>query len=87
MVGGIFLWCFVIAFVFLLFWFCIFICPVSGDWAYSIHSRWIELERHEFDLLNYCGMGLFKMLSFVLFLLPYIAIRLVVRRARKDLGY
>ena len=35
---------------------------------------------HEVDLINYCGMAAMKVIAVMFFLLPYIAIRLVLRK-------
>ena len=41
---------------------------VGGDWIYSIHSKWFDLSKHEFALMNYCGMALVKLCAIVFFL-------------------
>lgn len=73
------LWCFVLSVVLLCVWAIVYLA--LGRWAYGFQTRWFELSRHEFDLVMYCGMGLVKILAFVLFLIPYIAIRIAMRRA------
>ena len=53
----------------------------GGDWGYDFHKDlWSGLTRHEYDLINLCGMALLKIGAFGAFLLPYIAIRLVLRQ-------
>ena len=39
----------------------------------------IEAEKHEYDLVILCGMTFLKLMALVLFLAPYIAIRIVLR--------
>ena len=46
---------------------------------YSLLSNWYGLSSHELDLTNYCGIALLKLLVIVFFLLPWLAIRLVLR--------
>ncbi len=70
--------CFLFCLIILLWWAAIFL--ILGDLAHQIHSTMFKLSWHEFVLVNYCGIGLLKILSFVLFLFPYIAIRLVLRQ-------
>ena len=70
--------CFVLGFLPLLIWFALLV--LAGDWTYEIHSKWFSLTRHEFDVIHYCGSGLLKLCVFLLFLFPYIAIRLVLRK-------
>ena len=38
-----------------------------------------HLSRHEFDLIYYCGMGLVKLGALLIFFVPWIAVRLVLR--------
>jgi hypothetical protein len=77
-VAAVFLRCFVLAVCLLLLWFLFFL--VGADWAYSIHSRWFELSRVHFDLMIYYGMAFFKMAAILFFLLPYVSIKLILRK-------
>ena len=70
--------CFVLGLIPLLLWFGMLV--FAGDWVYNIHSKWFDITRHEFDLIHYCGSGLLKLCIFLLFLFPYIAIRLVLMK-------
>jgi hypothetical protein len=74
--AGILLRCFILSLVLLLFWFVFFL--LAGDLGYWIHSHWFDLTRHDFDLINYCGMALVKALNVTFFLIPYVAIRLML---------
>ena len=76
--AGVCLRCFVLAVCLLLLWFVFYL--VGGDWAYSIHSNWFEISRLDFELVYYCAMAFFKMASFLLFLLPYVSIKLILRK-------
>ncbi|HUW19547.1 MAG TPA: hypothetical protein VMW16_09615 [Sedimentisphaerales bacterium] len=78
--AGIFLRCFVLAVCLLLLWFVFFL--VGADWAYGIHSRWFGLSRLHFDLMIYYGLAFFKMAAILFFLLPYVSIRLILRKRR-----
>ena len=77
-VAGICLRCFVLAVCLLLFSFVFYL--LAGDWAYSIHSGWFDITRHEFTLMYYYVMAFMKIASFLFFLLPYIAIKLILRK-------
>ncbi len=77
-VAGVFLRCFLLAFCLLLFSFVFYL--LAADWAYSIHSRWFEISRHDFDLMYYYVMASFKMAGFLFFLIPFIAIKLILRK-------
>jgi hypothetical protein len=70
--------CFIIGVLFITFWFIFFL--LGGDLGYTIHAKWFQISRHEYDLLNYCGMALIKGCIFLFFLFPYIAIRMVLKK-------
>ena len=70
--------CFALSIAFLIIWFVFYL--LAGDWGHSVHSRMFsELSRRDYELINYCGMGVVKLSAFVFFLIPYISIRLVLR--------
>ena len=69
--------CFLLSVALLAFWGVCFL--VIDDWAYGFHSRFFEMTRPQFDLIMYCGMAFVKLSAFVFFLVPYIALRLVLR--------
>jgi hypothetical protein len=77
-VAEILLRCFLFSLALLIVWFMSYV--VGGDWIYSIHSKWFNVSKHEFVLINYYGMALVKLCAVVFFLLPYGAIKL---RSRK----
>ncbi len=79
-VAGVLLRCFVLAFCLLLFSFVFYL--LAADWAYSIHSRWFGISRHDFDLMYYYVMASFKMAAFLLFLFPFVSIKLILRKKK-----
>jgi len=79
-IESVLLRCFIYGFVLLLFWFVLFLA--AGGWMYDFHSAMFDITEHEFNVMNYCGMGLLKILVFVGFLIPYIAIRLTARKQK-----
>ena len=79
-IAGVLLRCFVLSILLLLVWFVFYI--MAGDWAYSIHSRWFEISKHNFDTMCYYGMGIVKITAFLFFLFPYVSIRLVLRKRK-----
>jgi hypothetical protein len=52
---------------------------VFHDWAYNLHSKLFLLTPETFDLEVYHFLGMMKVLGMVLFLVPWIAIKIVVR--------
>ena len=51
-----------------------------GALAYSIHARFMPITREQFNVIHYAGILMTKAAVSVLFLFPYIAIRLVIRK-------
>ena len=47
-------------------------------------GAWFGLTPHECDLIQYGGMGLVKSFVLVFFLLPYVAVRMVLRKRRRS---
>lgn len=72
--------CFLLAAGLLVLWLLVFL--VWGDFAFNIHSSLFDIQRSEWEVINYCGMGFFKILAWVFFLIPYIALKIVGRRKR-----
>jgi len=70
--------CFILNFALILLWFGFFLIGNSG-WGYEFHSKMFDITRHEFVLINYCGIAFAKLCNIIFFLLPYVAIRLVLK--------
>jgi hypothetical protein len=73
-VGGVFLYNLALQ----LLWALIFI--FAHDWMYGMNSRWFDIGRHEFDMLNYGLIGFLKIINIAFFLFPYLSIKLLLRR-------
>lgn len=43
---------------------------------YAAHRRWFRLSKETFDAIHYAGMAVYKSLTWMLFILPYVALRL-----------
>ena len=80
-VSTILLWCFVVGILLLSFVFGVFLA--AGDLAYQVHSSMFDVSEREFYLIWYCSMALLKMWVFMLFLVPWIGVRLALRGMRK----
>lgn len=80
-VGSVLIRSFLIGLVFLLLWFLMF--AVASDWVYSIHSRWFDIPRQTFNAIHYAGMAALKGVLLMVFLVPYIAIRLTCGKSGK----
>jgi hypothetical protein len=69
--------CAALGFLLLLFWLGFLV--LAWDLVYSIHGRMFGLTPHELNVIHYCGMGLVKMVIFCFFVIPWAAIRLVLK--------
>jgi hypothetical protein len=70
--------CFLMGVVVMLVW--VGFLVLAGDFAYNVHSRFISLSREQFNCIQYAALAITKGCIFLYFLLPYIAIRLVLSK-------
>ena len=68
----LFMWAFIFNFLFLLLWSGMFI--LAGDWMYGLHKRWFPMSREAFNIIHYAGIGLYKVLTIVFALIPWVAL-------------
>ena len=73
--------CWIFGFALLLFAFVMIM--VAGGLIDDIHGRMFGLSPHELDVIFYCWLGALKLLVLVLFFMPWLAIRLVLRKKRE----
>ena len=64
---------FAVGFIVLVIWFIVYI--LAKDTALRIHGGLFGITMEQIVLLNYIGMGLFKLFLFSVFLIPYVGIR------------
>jgi len=70
--------CFVLGYLLLLLWFVMSL--FGGEMIYArLGGKLFGLTQDEVDMVNYCGMAFVKGIVILFFLIPYIAIRLVLR--------
>ncbi len=74
----LFLRSFLLGVAFLLFWFLLYM--IAPGWLFEINAKWFDIERRDFELINYFGMGFMKISILLFFLLPYLAIRSMLRK-------
>ncbi|TWU44135.1 hypothetical protein Q31b_16710 [Novipirellula aureliae] len=53
---------------------------LMGEFMFKLHGPITGLSKHELELIFYCGMGLLKLGIFIFFLIPWISIKLVLRK-------
>jgi len=80
--GHVLIRCFVMGFIVLVFWFGAL--SLAGELAYTVHSKIVlPISREQFYFIHYAGMLMTKAAISIMFLFPYIAIRLVTSEKRK----
>ncbi len=72
---------FLFGLAFLLLWFVLYV--IAPGWMFEINARWFDIGKREFDLINYFGMGFLKICLLLFFLIPYLAIRTMLRRKER----
>ena len=74
-VRNFFLWCAVINYLVLVFWFLLLVFP--HQWLYRLWGKWFSLTAEQFDTINFAGIALYKVCMLLFNLVPYIALRIV----------
>jgi len=74
--------CTIIGVIVLLIWWGAL--ELFGDLAYNVHSKIAPMSKTQFDIIHYVGMLMTKAGVSLLFFFPYIAIRLVIRKQKKQ---
>ena len=74
--GQVLIRCFVMGLLVLIFW--LGALSFAGDLGYSVGSKIVPISRQQFYDINLTGFIMTRSAVFVLFLFPYIAIRLVI---------
>jgi hypothetical protein len=70
----------IIGFLMLVIWIGFF--GVASNIIHDLHGSMFGLSPHELNVIHYCGMGLAKLVVGVFFFFPWLAIRLVLRKAK-----
>jgi hypothetical protein len=68
-------WCAVIN-IGILLWWSLFIM-FAGDFVFRMHSKLFKMNREQFFAIHYAGILWFKLVVFVLNVVPYLALRIV----------
>ncbi|MGW8313530.1 MAG: DUF6868 family protein [Desulfuromonadales bacterium] len=61
----------------ILLWWFLFI-TLAHDWVYRVHSRFLKIPVEQFDTIHYAGMLIYKVVIFTFFIVPYLALRIVI---------
>jgi hypothetical protein len=73
--------CAVMGIIALLFWWGAL--ELFGDLAYNVHSSIVPMSRQQFEIIHYSGMLITKIAVSLLFFLPFIGIKLVIKKRMK----
>jgi hypothetical protein len=72
---GFFLWCSVINYALLIIWAVPF--TLWRDRLYGLWGRWFRVSSEQFDVLNICGITIYKIGVLLFNLVPCVALYLV----------
>jgi len=61
----------------ILLWWFLFI-TLAHDWVYRVHSRFLNIPVEQFDTIHYAGMAFYKVFIFTFFIVPYLALRIII---------
>ena len=70
--------CFLAGAILLMIWFIAFVA--FGDGIYALHTKWFSISRTQFEVIMYSAMAATKISILVLFLIPYVCLRLVLAK-------
>lgn len=80
MTAQVLLRCFVGGVILLMTWFMVYL--LATDWLYAINARWFSVTREQFVLVNFSGIAAAKIFIYLVFLIPYVSVRLVLMKNR-----
>jgi hypothetical protein len=72
--------CWIFGFVLLFIWLGAVL--LMGETIHKLHGPMFGLSNHELDVIFYCWMGSLKLCMLVFFFIPWLAIRLMLRKAK-----
>ena len=67
-------WSAILNLVLVALWFVLFLG--MHDRMYAWHRRWFRLSVETFDAIHYAGMAWCKVATWLIFIMPYVALRL-----------
>ena len=56
------------------------------DFGYQFYKAWFGITRQQFALANLIAMAGFKVFGVTLFLIPWLAVKLLARKNRREAG-
>jgi hypothetical protein len=71
---------FLLGLAFLLLWFLFYL--IAPGWMFEMNARWFTIDKRDFDMINYFGIGFVKISIILFFFFPYLAIKWTLRKKR-----
>ena len=71
--------CWFFGFVLLFIWLGAIL--MMGNVIHDLHGPMSGLKNHELDLIFYCGMGILKLIVIACFFIPWLSIKLVLKKS------
>jgi hypothetical protein len=78
-IAKILLRCWIFGFITLLFWWGAI--TLAGDLTLGVHGDMFGLTRPQLNIIHYCGMMLTKLVVGIFFFIPWLSIKLVLRKS------
>jgi hypothetical protein len=72
--------CWLFGFIVLLFW--LGAVTLAGDLALGVHGDVFGLPRPQLNVIHYCGILLTKLVVGLFFFIPWLSIRMVLKKAK-----
>ena len=69
-------WCALVNIGLFLIWFLVFMA--AHDAVYKLHCLWFSISKKEFDRSHYMMMGVYKLLTILFFVIPYLVLLVLV---------
>ena len=79
-IAKVLLRCWIFGFIVFLFW--LGAVTLAGDLALGVHGDVFGLPRPQLNVIHYCGILLTKLVVGLFFFIPWVSIRLVLRKAK-----
>ena len=54
----------------------------AGDLVFGVHGAMFDLIRSQLNEIHYCGMGLTKLAVGLFFFVPWVSIRLILKKQK-----
>lgn len=79
-IESVLLRCWICGFIVLIVW--VGASLLLDDQILAVHGGLFGLNRHELDVVMYCGMGLWKLWVILVFFIPWLGLRMTRRPAQ-----